>query len=107
MQQLSARDLAAWLADETRSKPVLLDVREPWEFAMCHLENSQPLPMNEIPSRFQELDEDAEMVVICHHGMRSYQVGVFLERQGFGHVYNLAGGVDGWAGEVDPAMARY
>ena len=107
MRQLSAQELAAWLQDESREKPVLLDVRENWEFALCHLDGSTQLPMNEIPQRFAELDEDAEIVVICHHGMRSYQVGVFLERQGFGHVNNLTGGVDAWAGTVDPAMARY
>ncbi|WP_188690607.1 rhodanese-like domain-containing protein [Silvimonas amylolytica] len=107
MQQLTAQELAAWLQDETRTNPVLLDVREGWEFAMCHLDGSTHLPMNEIPQRFAELDEDAEIVVICHHGMRSYQVGVFLERQGFGHISNLSGGVDAWAGAVDPAMARY
>ncbi|GAB7127309.1 rhodanese-like domain-containing protein [Silvimonas sp. JCM 19000] len=107
MQQMPALDLAARLADTSKPKPVLLDVREPWEYALCHLADSVSLPMNEIPNRFNELDEDAEIVVICHHGMRSYQVGVFLERQGFGHIVNLAGGVDAWANDVDPAMARY
>lgn len=107
MRQLSAQELAAWLQDESRPNPVLLDVRENWEYALCHLEGSTQFPMNEIPQRFAELDEDAEIVVICHHGMRSYQMGVFLEGQGFCHVNNLAGGVDAWAGSVDPAMVRY
>ena len=107
MQQLAARDLATRLADTSQPAPVLLDVREPWEYALCHLANSVSLPMNDIPQRFAELDEDAEIVVICHHGMRSYQVGVFLERQGFGHIQNLTGGVDAWANDVEPGMARY
>ncbi|WP_035055999.1 rhodanese-like domain-containing protein [Andreprevotia chitinilytica] len=107
MQQLRPADLAAWLADESRPKPVLLDVREGWEVAHCHLDGITHIPMNEIPARQQELDPDAETVVICHHGMRSYQVGIFLERSGFTALHNLAGGVAGWADEVDPAFPRY
>jgi len=56
---------------------------------------------------FAELDEERPTVVICHHGMRSYQVGAFLERQGFADIYNLEGGVAAWADAVEPAMARY
>jgi rhodanese-related sulfurtransferase len=63
--------------------------------------------MRAIPARTPELDPDAETVVICHHGGRSMQVAMFLERTGFGRVYNLAGGVDAWARQVDPSMATY
>ncbi len=76
---------------------LLLDVREPWEFGICHIEGSVPMPMGSVPARFAELDRDAEIVVVCHHGGRSAQVCMFLEHQGFGNVINLAGGVAGWA----------
>ncbi len=63
--------------------------------------------MQGIPASVGELDPERPTVLICHHGMRSYQVGVFLERAGFDEVFNLTGGVAGWADEVDPHMARY
>ncbi len=107
MKQIRASQLAEWLADENRPKPVLLDVREPWELEMCCLAGSQHIPMHLVPTRCDELPADQEVVVICHHGGRSMQVAMFLERKGFGAVYNLMGGVESWAGEVDPSMRRY
>ncbi|HWU83938.1 MAG TPA: rhodanese-like domain-containing protein [Rhodocyclaceae bacterium] len=107
MQQISAPELAAWLRDETRAKPVLLDVREPWEFETCRIDGAQSLPMRSIPQRIAELDADAEIVAICHHGMRSMQVAAFLEQNGFARLYNLQGGVAAWAAQVDPAMPTY
>ncbi|MCK0509376.1 MULTISPECIES: rhodanese-like domain-containing protein [Aromatoleum] len=107
MRQMTASELADRLADASREKPVLLDVREPWEFETCHIEGSQPMPMATVPAHLGELDAGAETVVICHHGARSAQVGMFLERQGFRDVINLAGGVAAWAAQVEPGMARY
>lgn len=107
MNQLSVRQLAEWLTDASRPKPVLLDVREPGEFELCHLEGSLLVPMHTIPMRCDELPEEQDIVVICHHGGRSMQVAMFLERKGYANVHNLAGGVDAWAGEIDPSMHRY
>lgn len=107
MQQVRARQLAEWLADESRPSPVLLDVREPWETELCQLTGSLNIPMHLIPMRCSELDPAQDIVVICHHGGRSMQVAMFLERQGYGTVYNLMGGVEAWAGEVDSSMRRY
>ena len=107
MQQISAVQLDAWLRDESRSKPFLLDVREPWEFETCKIAGSQSLPMRSIPQRIAELDSDTEIVAICHHGMRSMQVAAFLEQNGFGKMYNLQGGVAAWAAQVDPKMPTY
>lgn len=107
MTNLAPSDLAAWLADTGRARPVLLDVREPWEHDTCKLADSRLLPMREVPQRLAELDPQAETVVICHHGGRSMQVAQFLERQGFPRVFNLAGGVDAWARSVDRAMPVY
>jgi rhodanese-related sulfurtransferase len=107
MTQLAPSQLAAWLGDAARARPLLLDVREPWEFQTCRLPESHHVPMNQIPARLAELDPEADTVVICHHGARSLQVGLFLERQGFTRVHNLAGGLDAWARSVDPAMPTY
>jgi rhodanese-related sulfurtransferase len=107
MQNLAPADLARRLAQADNPAPLLLDVREPWEFAHAHIAGSLPMPMASVPARIEELDPDAEIVVICHHGMRSAQVAMFLERQGFPNVFNLVGGVAAWAAEVDPAMPRY
>jgi rhodanese-related sulfurtransferase len=63
--------------------------------------------MNTIPARAQEFEPDADTVVICHHGSRSFQVAMFLERNGFSNLYNLQGGVDAWAHQVEPAMPKY
>ncbi|MFS8930224.1 Sulfurtransferase Alvin_2599 [Cupriavidus taiwanensis] len=107
MQVIQATELAQWLADASRAKPVLLDVREGWEVQTCALPGITHIPMRDIPARAAELDEDADIVCICHHGARSMQVAAYLERQGFGKVYNLTGGVDAWASQVDPAMPKY
>jgi len=107
MNNLSAAELATWLADPARPRPLLLDVREPWEFETCRIADSRHVPMREIPARLGEVDPQAEVVVICHHGSRSLQVAQFLARQGYGRVHNLSGGVDAWARSVDPAMPVY
>ena len=107
MNQLRPVQLSEWLADASRPRPVLLDVREPWEFQTCHLPESLLVPMREVPARLGELDPAAETVVICHHGGRSMQVAAFLERQGFSKVHNLSGGVDAWARTVDASMPVY
>jgi rhodanese-related sulfurtransferase len=86
---------------------LLLDVREPHELEICRIENSFAMPMSEISSRLSELDPDKPTVCICHHGIRSAHVASALARMDFTEVYNLAGGVDRWAVEVDTSMTRY
>ncbi|KRB76822.1 rhodanese-like domain-containing protein [Noviherbaspirillum sp. Root189] len=107
MQNLTAPELAVWLADESRQKPVLLDVREPWEYQTCHIAGSVPIPMNTVPARMQELDDEAPIICICHHGARSMSVAAFLERNGFANVINLTGGIHAWALQVDQSMPTY
>jgi rhodanese-related sulfurtransferase len=107
MNQLSVTDLAAWLADPERPKPLLLDVRQPEELEICVLPGVVAMPMAAVPVRLAELPEDGDIVVICHHGGRSMQVAMFLENRGFNAVHNLAGGVNAWAREVDPSMPTY
>ena len=107
MQQLTAAHLKEWLDDPAREKPLLIDVREPWEFDVCRVSGAKPLPMRAIPARYMELKRDAETVIICHHGARSYQVCMFLEQQGFSKLFNLYGGMAAWARDVDPSMPTY
>lgn len=107
MQHLSAQQVAEWLADPSREKPVLLDVREPWEFQTCHITGSVLIPMQSVPARQIELDPEEPVVCICHHGMRSAAVAAFLEKNGFTQVINMTGGVDAWAKQVDPTMPKY
>jgi rhodanese-related sulfurtransferase len=107
MQTITAPDLASWINDKVPPAPYLLDVREAWEFEKCHIQGSVLMTMNTVPARFQELDDEAVIVCICHHGARSMQVAAFLERQGFSNVINLTGGVHAWALQVEPAMPTY
>ena len=95
------------LMETTVGKPLLLDVREPWEFAICHLEESTLIPMRQIPEAMDKLDPEQQTVVICHTGMRSQQVCIYLEHAGFTNVWNLTGGVHAWAVQIDRRMATY
>ena len=104
MLRMSATQLAAHLQTAT---PLLLDVREPWEFDICHIEGSLNMPMGQIPQRLDELQSDNEIIVICHHGVRSQQVIWFLQQQAREKLVNLDGGVDAWARTVDTDMPVY
>ena len=88
--------------------PVLLDVREPWEYQTASISNSLLMPMGEVSSRAHtELDPDAPVVVMCHHGARSLNVAMWLRDQGFTHAQSLAGGIDAWSRSIDPNIPRY
>lgn len=103
---MTARELAERLRADGDA-PLLLDVREPWELDICRIEGAKFLPMGRIPSSLDKLDPERETVVICHHGIRSQQVALYLDHQGFSRVINLSGGVAAWARDVDPGMPIY
>jgi len=107
IKQISASELATWLADKSREQPLLLDVRESWEHEKARIAGSQLVPMGQIQARLAELDDEREVVAICHHGGRSMQVAIFLEKSGFAKVHNLAGGIDAWSRTVDPSIPLY
>lgn len=106
MRSITADELHSRLTSGDTT-PVLLDVREPREFAYCHIDGSLNIPMHTAPERLGELEAAAEIITICHHGMRSQMVADFLENQGFPHVINLSGGIAAWARQVDPTMPTY
>lgn len=87
--------------------PVLLDVREPDEYAVCRIDGSRLIPMNAVPSRLAEVPTDAWVLVQCHHGGRSMKVTQFLRSKGYARVSNLQGGIDAWSLKVDPKVPRY
>ena len=88
---------------------VLLDVREPDEFATASIEGTLQIPMRTVPSRLADLEPHREerIVVHCHHGGRSARVAQWLREQGFEKVQNMAGGIEAWSQQVDPSVPRY
>ncbi|HHH45873.1 MAG TPA: sulfurtransferase [Thiotrichales bacterium] len=106
MRELRPSEAARLLAGSR--PPLVLDVREPWEFERCRIEGAMLIPMRELPQRVAELDPEREILVVCHHGIRSRMVCRYLEREhGFRNLINLEGGVAAWAAEVDPDMPTY
>jgi rhodanese-related sulfurtransferase len=107
IHEITPSELDAWRKDAGRAAPVLVDVREPWEHDRARIEGSTLIPMREIPARLGEFPADREIVLMCHHGSRSAQVALWLARNGIDRVHNLAGGIDAWSRQVDPAIPRY
>ena len=105
MQTIPAEELKKKL--DAGEKPILLDVRESWEFSICKIKNSINISMSNPEKLINELNTDDEIIVICHHGMRSFQVCEFLEENGFKDVLNLDGGIDSWAKTIDKDMPQY
>ncbi len=104
--EITVDQLKQRLASE--QPPLLLDVREPWEYATAHIEGAKLLPMNEVPGKaFTELDEDQPIAVLCHHGSRSLSVANWLQQQGFSKAQSVAGGIDHWSQAIDPKVPRY
>jgi rhodanese-related sulfurtransferase len=104
--EISVDQLKQLLA--STNPPLLLDVREPWEYETAHIEGSKLMPMGEIPGRaHQELDEDQPIAVLCHHGARSLSVANWLRQQGFEQAQSVAGGIDHWSMAIDGSVPRY
>ena len=104
--EISAAELAQLLEPGGGSVQVL-DVREPWEWEIARIPQASLLPLGELATRLGEVDPRAEVVTYCHHGARSAQAGALLRAAGFSRVRSLSGGIDGWAREIEPGMARY
>jgi rhodanese-related sulfurtransferase len=119
IQQIQASQFSDWAhtahAAARGNLPLVLDVREPWELQVASVRPDQftvlHVPMREIPAKVAALRESYgdghPIACLCHHGMRSQQVAVYLEQSGFTEVVNLQGGIDAWAKQVDPAVALY
>lgn len=113
--QIRPAAFAQWMAGLGGVTPLVLDVRESWEFhtASVHPLHGAPtfdvlsLPMQDIPSRLAELPNDRPMACLCHHGIRSQHVARYLLQNGFEQVVNIAGGIDAWSAEADPSVPQY
>jgi rhodanese-related sulfurtransferase len=104
--EISPEELCKLLTEPEVENPLLLDVREPWEWELTHIPGSLHIPMHLIPSRHNEL-EDRFIVTICHHGVRSLQVTLFLKNVGFENVVSLRGGLNAWSERIDDSILRY
>jgi len=103
--EISAQDAAALVKE---GKARIVDVREPWELATASIDGTSAMPMGEVPARANhELDPDERLIVVCHHGVRSMNVTVWLRNQGFERAQSMRGGIDAWTTEVDPKVPRY
>jgi len=116
MQAIRPAQFGDWLLQAATEQPgvvpVLLDVREPWEFQTASVKAEDgftlvQMPMRSVPARYPELDRDRPIACLCHHGARSAQVVHFLMQQGFTSVVNVHGGIDAWTHERDPGVPRY
>jgi rhodanese-related sulfurtransferase len=113
--QIRPAAFAQWTVAQHGSTPLVLDVREPWEFhtaAVRPLDGAQAfdvvsVPMQEIPARLTELPKDRPIACLCHHGIRSQRVAYFLQQNGFDNVVNIAGGIQAWSAEADTSVPLY
>ena len=103
--EVSVEELAATL--KGGDLPLIVDVREQWEWEVGHLPGSRHIPLGDLAARIGELDTRREIVTLCHHGMRSLAARELLMGAGFSRVKSLAGGIDRWAEEVDGTVGRY
>lgn len=93
---------------DSESKCRIIDVREPSEFRVARIEGAELKPLGQIMAWMQELsDKEEELVLMCHHGMRSDRACQFLASQGFTKIRNLRGGIDAWSLQIDPGVPRY
>lgn len=110
MNRLTVTQLANHLADNASPKSntlTLVDVRELWEYELCHLPGSVLVPLATIPRFIEDADPSLSYVFICHHGIRSARATAFASANGFENVSNLTGGVAAWAAEIDPDFPVY
>lgn len=119
IDQVRPAALSGWFAAQAHEQgaaapetlPLLLDVREPWELAQASVraEGFELLacPMGSVPMHLAQLNPERPVACLCHHGARSQRVAMFLAQQGFDRVANVAGGIDAWSAELDPAVPRY
>lgn len=103
--EIGVRELDEMLRDG--KSIVLLDIREVYEWAVCRIEGARHLPLSELVDRIGEIPQDRDVVVICHHGVRSELVVDRLRASGYDRLVSLRGGIDAWARRIDPSMPRY
>ena len=107
MQSLTPRELHQKIRSG-QARITVLDVREPWETRIARLEGSVFAPLSTLGTEIvDDLPDDRDIVVLCHHGVRSAMVTQWLEQNGRERVFNLGGGIDEWSRTIDPSLPRY
>lgn len=86
---------------------IILDIREPWETALCVIAGSVTIPLGDLPDRLDDVPHDRAVAVICHHGVRSLHATAWLRGRGYDQTYNVSGGIEAWAAQIDSTMRRY
>lgn len=89
------------------ASPLVIDVREPWEAQLCSIEGSKLVPLNALPANMALFADAEEIVIYCHHGMRSLNAAAWLRSQGIDGARSLTGGIERWSTEIDPRVPRY
>lgn len=107
IKEIEASQLNYWLTSDVPIKPIIIDVREPWEHEIAKIEQAELIPMNSIPQKLETLERTQPYVLFCHHGLRSMQVALYLEKNGFTDVSNLLGGIEAWRQKIDPSISSY
>lgn len=97
----------AWRQSPEPIPHLLLDIREPWEHETARIEGDRLIPMNDVPLHLDELPRDGDVIVYCHHGVRSYQVAYYLRQHGYTRVRSLRGGIARWSSDIDPNVPTY
>jgi adenylyltransferase/sulfurtransferase len=103
--EITPREVEGLLARD--DKVLFVDVREPWEYQTTHIEGSVLIPLREIPSNLARLENAGQLVLFCHHGMRSLDAAAWLRAQGVDGARSMTGGIERWSTEIDPSVARY
>jgi adenylyltransferase/sulfurtransferase len=95
------------LRETAPDRTVIIDVREPYELAICRIAGALHIPMRQIPESIDGLARDKHLLILCHAGVRSRRVTEFLRARGINAVSNISGGIDAWAAQIEPGMPRY
>ncbi len=103
--EITPADVKARL--EQGEKLALIDVREPWEYALCRIEGAKHVPLGTLAASLETLPDVDEVICYCHHGMRSLDAAAWLRFQGIERAKSLAGGIERWSIEIDPQVPRY
>jgi len=103
--EITPADVQARL--EQGEKLVLIDVREPWEYALCRIEGAKHVPLGTLAASLETVPDVDEVICYCHHGMRSLDAAAWLRFQGIERAKSLAGGIERWSIEIDPQVPRY
>ena len=107
MENLQITPLAVKQRLDRGEQFLLVDVREPKEFAICRIAGAKLIPLGSIPSNFGEIEASDDVVLYCHHGLRSLDAAMWLRQKGVDNARSMSGGIERWSAEIDAKVSRY